>query len=172
MINKSILIGLTSILMSCAYKDIADHRPGKKHRPEYSLDRLNIDPWIKPATMEFIEELNKRHIEYVIDFEEINVVNEISDNIVGLCTYFKKVDILKRDLLPYELRLIVFHELGHCILKLDHLAADSMQIMQPTVINNEYYLKTNWEALIETLMTSTNKINFEFHNDKKVSYGK
>jgi len=73
--------------------------------------------------LEFIEELNKRHIEYVIDFEEINVVNEISDNIVGLCTYFKKVDILRRDLLPYELKLIVFHELGHAWIS-DHVHGD------------------------------------------------
>lgn len=157
--------------MSCAYKDLADYRPKQKDRPAYQLGQLKIDSWLLPDTLDFIEELNKRHMEYVIDFQEINAVDKISDNIVGLCTYFNKVDILKRELLPYELKLVIFHELGHCILKLDHTPENSLQIMQPTVINDEYYLKQHWKALVETLMTSTNKIDLELYKGKD-SYGK
>lgn len=45
-------------------------------------------------------------------------------------------------------RTLLYHELGHAALNLNHQAVDSKQIMQPTLISKQY-AEANWEDLIK-----------------------
>lgn len=169
---KSILIGLMAQSCACGIKDRLDYRLGKKDRPTFELGQIKVDSVLLPDTLEFIQELNKRNKEYVIDFTEMNVVDTMPSLQVGICFYFNKIEILNRRFSDIKKKLIIFHELGHCILKLEHEPENSNTIMQPVLINDDQYIKDNWPQLVETMINSTNKIKFELYNDRKFDYGK
>lgn len=58
---------------------------------------------------------------------------------------------------PLQLRTTVYHELGHCLLGLEHTPQNSYQIMDPVVSLTTEQMEDNW----------TNLVNFEFASERK-----
>lgn len=52
------------------------------------------------------------------------------------------------------LKELMYHELGHCLLGLDHAAQAPHRIMSPNVSGDEQYLKKNWGRLLGELFAS------------------
>jgi len=50
---------------------------------------------------------------------------------------------------PMALKELIYHELGHCLLGLDHVEAKPHSIMSPEMSLNGKWLATNWESLIK-----------------------
>jgi hypothetical protein len=51
------------------------------------------------------------------------------------------------------LKELMYHELGHCLLGLDHAAQAPHQIMSPNVSGDAEYLQKNWGRLLRELFT-------------------
>jgi len=86
-----------------------------------------------------------------------------STPVVGQCqsleysgTFYKKrmwnIEILKREYSPNQLRELLFHELGHCIYKLDH-RDDKLAIMNP-YLSSEKQLVPAWDEMLQDFIDS------------------
>lgn len=82
------------------------------------------------------------------------------DGMVGFCQqYTQGFQIVKGevrldqafwDTATYETkRLLVYHELGHCVLDLSHTAQDSETIMQPILMSDGEINSIGWDNLVD-----------------------
>lgn len=55
------------------------------------------------------------------------------------------------------LRELMYHELGHCFLGLEHAAPAPHKIMSPSVSGNVAFLSKNWERLVAELFASAKR---------------
>jgi len=93
--------------------------------------------------------LNK--VEYVDAFND-------SPNVVGRCFYGitlsvpRTVQILKgfADVDSLSMKGLVFHELGHCLLGQDHTTVNSLDLMNPYMMEEEDY-GSYWKILVKKL---------------------
>lgn len=81
--------------------------------------------------------------------KSIQFVDSMPDDAVGLCyafvysngkPYFRKIEILKSfwdTATPQTKRVLVYHELGHCALDLNHKPVNSPTIMAPYVLSDK-----------------------------------
>lgn len=51
-----------------------------------------------------------------------------------------------------QFKELVYHELGHCLLGLQHVPEEPHQIMSPTVNGDSGWLDSNWQALVADMM--------------------
>ena len=78
-------------------------------------------------------------------------------NIIGLCNHTSYVVSIREDILknPKQLRMLMYHELGHCMLDRDHTSKKIGQIMSPTVASA--YTEDRWEKLIFNFFKGVDK---------------
>ena len=98
-----------------------------------------VNPVFKPALKYFFAEAKKRKIDISkfakIDSIKYGLYPEAKDTIVGICQkklLGKRIIGIKpgiRD--PKKIRIILFHELGHCIFDLGHVPSKTLSIMNP-----------------------------------------
>ena len=72
--------------------------------------------------------------------------------VLGRCYPFDRKIELKRVITePKEIKLIIFHELGHCVLNKSHMT-DKLGIMNPTldITDIDKYFE-NWDRMLEDL---------------------
>lgn len=55
---------------------------------------------------------------------------------------------------PLALKELIYHELGHCLLGLDHVEAKPHKIMSPEMSLNGKWLTSNWDHLMTELFDS------------------
>lgn len=70
----------------------------------------------------------------------------------GISTHSIAIRRIPRDDgIPWDrivLRTVVFHELGHCVMGLEHTAMGSGQIMDPVMQMSPKYMEDNWDELV------------------------
>ena len=78
-------------------------------------------------------------------------------NIIGLCNHTSYVVSIREDILknPKQLRMLMYHELGHCMLDRPHTSKKIGQIMSPTVASA--YTEDQWEKLIFNFFKGVDK---------------
>lgn len=125
-----------------------------------SIKDVEIDEELKQSVKEFIGDLALHGKDFKVTIKSIKFVDNFEGNVVGRCYYNDRVEILKG--MEYNetyLKLLMYHELGHCILKLGHTKEGSNSIMQPTLIGDSDYIKTNWSGLVSNLINSSPNLN-------------
>lgn len=84
-------------------------------------------------------------------------------NTVGICRIggYREI-ILRSDVYPINslsFKILVWHELGHCLLDLDHVSeADRSSVMNPFILW-ESELVNNWPYFVSDLFFKTNEID-------------
>jgi hypothetical protein len=76
-----------------------------------------------------------------------------SSMIIGLCISSGRVKILKwwwTVAEPIERKGLIYHELGHCLLKLDHSTEPSVNLMSPYILTASK-LADHWDDLVDKL---------------------
>jgi hypothetical protein len=141
---------------------------GQFQRPE-EMPALYRHPELMVYVNEFLDEAELRGINLRRNFDirNINVApdSELEPQTIGVCitrsrinlsgvyqwrqilvreSYFKKY---KND--PYEMRMLMFHELGHCILDRDHSDHLIMQATAKTI--SATYLERYWDHHVDEL---------------------
>jgi hypothetical protein len=84
-------------------------------------------------------------------------------NTVGLCTtypynngtLYKSNIVVKQNDSAIALKAIVYHELGHCILGLEHTSQESETLMSPIMMSDDYY-ENNWDVLVKNMCNKFN----------------
>lgn len=131
----------------------------------------HIDPELQTYVDDFIVEANKRHVqvdqyrigsmEYspILDEDPVTKIKEVG------VTYFPwrfghiihlplsgRIEILSGLTPPIFKRAVIYHELGHALLGLNH-DKDPNQIMNE-IVPDAYVLEHNWPALLDHLFAT------------------
>lgn len=78
-------------------------------------------------------------------------------NIIGLCNHTSYTVSIREDVFknPKQLRMLMYHELGHCMLDRPHTSKKIGQIMSPSVASA--YTEAQWEKLIYRFFKGLNR---------------
>lgn len=144
-----VLILVSVILASCASSDII----GKDENSTFSLESEEVGIYTRLFSME----AESRGLKIDTARLRVYLVDKFSpdlkkNGVVGLCTYQadKHVVFLDKKRFneydSYQKEMLVFHELGHCLLGLGHdQAANSsgipLDLMFPSDFDSSYYAK-------------------------------
>ena len=123
-----------------------------------------VDAQLRPYYDQFINDASIRRTRLNTGLETVKLVSEIASpdkdkdtRIIGVCIWhyyengvaLRNVEIVKSLLSdPIQLKLVVYHELGHCLLNLDHTPNNSQQIMDPISDLSSEYASKNWNDLV------------------------
>ena len=161
-------ISVSLLLSSCATNDKNPLDVALKHlNPTPNAlppITLTVAPDLIPDYQAFIETANKYHVNLNSRLRNVVLVDSLDSNnantrTVGLCTVaatsdgrvaYRDVQILKgmaND--PILLRVIMFHELGHCLLGLDHTGTENKEIMDAIIDIDDAYAVENWDSLVQ-----------------------
>lgn len=171
MLTKVILIA-TLVASSCGSTESdnpksKDRTYNEVHR-DYYLPELNIDSRLEGFVQEFVAEADKRNANH-LDVELIRTLKfaKLGDDIAGVCRTWRwavgegishleiMVDEEFKSLKPeWMVRALLFHEMGHCLLRLEHSEEEPRVIMHPRLQRNNYYEK-NWKWLLDDLFKGT-----------------
>lgn len=94
--------------------------------------------------------------------KSITTVDDLrTENVVGVCidyfnertgeTVYREIQIRRKDYSDVCLRNLMFHELGHCILNLEHTEPNSGTIMQPSFSCSDEEILYNWPNKVRQL---------------------
>jgi len=85
---------------------------------------------------------------------------EEEPNRVGVCWTWTsggiltKANIEVKNIQPaIKFKALLYHELGHCVLGLDHSPQDDQELMSPALLDSQYYIE-NWDKLVQNICTS------------------
>lgn len=125
---------------------------------EVTFDKYNVDPLLEPYYLSFIKEGKDRGYDYSGGFIKITFDAGEDENIYGASkrtgvdnVYVVRINPYKWDKLEeHEKEMIVFHELGHAILKHKH-DEDLLSIMKTDVYHPMYNYKEHREIMLDKL---------------------
>lgn len=161
---------LAALLITGCGSDVSDwiHEKVDKRFEDRVPDR-NIDPVFLPSIQLFQQEAAARSIDLpymnklrVVQFGTIE--KKDGRNIIGICktwTNSRKQIVyteiiidnsMKDQTETCKFKALMFHELGHCVLRKHHEDDHPKVIMSPTIVY-EYLCERNWEQLVEQFFT-------------------
>lgn len=111
----------------------------------------HIDKQLRPYVNQFLKYCHQYErdcssiADFKIEFDSLADVKVFFPGVVGICTPADKTILINTEYFNEEgfarREQLVFHELGHCILKLDHTDPDTIQIMHPSTLPGNVYLQ-------------------------------
>ena len=93
-----------------------------------------------------------------------NPATKENPNQVGVCwtwsynsgaVYKSNITVMEMDTAT-SIRALLYHELGHCVLGLDHTTQESKTMMSPTMHDDMYY-EENWDILVKDMCNRYSK---------------
>ena len=104
----------------------------------YSKSYIKVDSVLIPFVNEFVEDCKKYKLDYssIYTLDSIYVVDFKTREILGLCTDDNCfVMISNAPMNDWNKRLLVYHELGHCVLGFEHRCSldGGLLIMNPII---------------------------------------
>lgn len=142
-----LLSGCSAGVTTVTYNRRVQHRP-------CTVNSISprIDSEILPFVKEFVKDANAYDAS-CFGVKDVIVLENVKDEIAGYCIPHFVVVMSQSfwdSASTWEKRTLVYHELGHCALDLDH--TDEEEIMNPYVLN-ERTASTNWQSLVRKLFT-------------------
>jgi len=154
-------------LVGCGYYEKPDDKdpltntafpnPRIKHEIDEGL-RNYFDAFMKDADLYGVNTDLVSKLRYM-KFGETEAAR--NDRSVGICSsYGDEEDLMYTTILisdslktsPIQLRAVVYHELGHCVLRMEHSPQSPPTIMSP-MMSSEIFYKRNWDRLVRNLFT-------------------
>ena len=170
---KKIILCLALINVSCGPNEIV--KAGGKNVTKYDEPVYNdVPPEIRPHLSEFIEfcksstpsnrDTCSKNMEtfYGISFAD-HPIQKGKPEVVGICQFYeyagkviaRKITISKSmvDSTSLRFKSLIWHELGHCLLDLNHIpTTNRIHIMNPVLIN-EIELGRQWSRLVNAFFS-------------------
>jgi len=163
------LVLLSVFLVSCGsdFLDASSIHIVPDSTPTVNKDRPSVDQdeALIEITDQFYADAERYGKSTDRSLDSISFVNGFKnqkERTVGLCSTFnydngalarKTITILAsywKDATPLCKQSLMYHELGHCALDLDHTADTAKSIMRPSVFCDDY-AETHWKELVKEL---------------------
>ena len=128
---------------------------------------VEVIPSLKEVYDEFVSDCgskygadlsNKYKLEY-IQYEGYKgeLKNKYGGNTVGMCLYWTSNNVITKSNITIshmdsaiKTKAVLYHELGHCVLKLAHTEQNPQTMMSPIMGTDEFY-KENWDELVKDM---------------------
>lgn len=124
---------------------------------------ISVDKEIRPHFMEFLQycELTryadrcKKNLTKLISVKLKRVIDQSNPDTIGFCIIydnFREIR-LKRNMFPYEsleFKLLVWHELGHCLMDLPH-TEERLHLMNPAMMEKKVMLN-QWVEIVRDFL--------------------
>ena len=147
MISTSCAAGLTQV----------DRVPRRTWLP-CSVSHLatNISDEVRPYVEEFAADAMKREVS-CYSVQNISLGKRFKTGVAGYCiprfTVVAASDYWEAAS-DQERRTLIYHELGHCALDLDHTKDEDIEIMNPYILPDSLAI-SNWDQLVDNLFRGT-----------------
>lgn len=150
----SVIVAATLLLGSCTGVKATKNRSSKEFYGylslflrEYEL-RGGLRKSLPPELiMEFVDDIEME--ERAVAYCELSIANKFIPRIAFLRSYWNNSSNTTKELL-------MFHELGHCLLNYNHVTSNSNDIMFPTIIDPTYY-RENRDAVLDKFFDPSNR---------------
>jgi hypothetical protein len=179
MLNRLLFSLLLIISSGCAKPKEASKLPDKYHdaRLQFYLDEFVADALINGVVLKDSSLEALRVMKFVADVDQEKLARGQSvsgdSGTIGTCasfseqksmnagfkTFYSKAsgwseiwiddELSVTDTHPLALKELIYHELGHCILGLDHVEPKPHAIMSPEMSLNGKWLTSNWDSLLK-----------------------
>ena len=160
-----LVIYVTTMMTACGseYDNDWFKHPGKKHDDKPEVQREVPVASIQKIVDSFVHDCGNTYgadLSLLSKLEFIRYGNPATSdapNVAGVCRMWTNGNaiissqILIREVKP-EIRqkALLYHELAHCVLELDHTDQESKTLMSPTMLSNAYY-EMNWDELVKDM---------------------
>ena len=160
---KYLLLAALTIT-SCGSEDLTDwHRiPRQKDPPPVKAEEPIQS--LKQILDNFLYDCSIKHKANVSDVNKLEYIRygdpatEENPTRIGVCwtwhydngALYKSNIIVKQMNTAISMRALMYHELGHCVLGLEHTDQESKTMMSPTMHNDAYY-EANWDKLVKDM---------------------
>lgn len=119
-----------------------------------------IDSELYSTVVDFFRDAKTHHANDCARINGITMANTVADMgyepsslVIGVCMWPRQIKILR----PYWYQAsaalrsaLIYHELGHCLLNLDHSSPENINLMAPVILP-EQVIEDNWSALVDKL---------------------
>lgn len=119
-----------------------------------------VDADLYAEVLDFFRDAKTHHANDCARINGITMANTVDDMgyepgslVIGVCMWPRQIKILR----PYWYQAsptlrsaLIYHELGHCLLNLDHSAPRNINIMAPVILPEEIF-EDHWSALLDKL---------------------
>ena len=126
----------------------------------YTTDTGYPDRYLSDELFDYLLEFQEDAADYgreLASLDRLEYDDSLPEGVAGRCTVsfnsysrFRHIKV-KSGYLPWQLKGLVYHEFGHCLLGLGHA---NYGIMLSEMQSEEYY-KNNWLDLVKVLFSST-----------------
>lgn len=157
MASKRPLLLAVVVLLGCAKEELPNEYTWKRTARSCSLGAIasSISPEVLPYVEEFVSDAG-RYDANCFKVNTIKMVPTLTGGVVGYCRPRITVALSQEywdKSTPTTRRTLVYHELGHCALNLDHGKDDDWNdIMNPYVLP-DYLAENDWYDLVKRLFT-------------------
>lgn len=151
------LLLVASLLLSACSAGVSSVTyPPRKHYRPCTVKRI-ITRDVEASALPYVEEFSKDAISHQAScygVRNLVISDMVGDFVAGYCLP-RLVVVLSKTFWewasPLERRTLVYHELGHCSLGLEHGSPDDMaDIMNPYVLPDDA-VEDNWPQLVDRL---------------------
>lgn len=116
------------------------------------------DPEFRPYLTAFQQDAKKYKVG-CYSTSSMHFVTELEKDIAGYCLPGERIVISRQtwdNLQDIEKSTLIYHELGHCSLGLDHTAPNEWALMNPRLLPT-YMLEGHWDELVEAMFQKAKK---------------
>ena len=173
---KTIIIALAAISSACgSLSDRVQYQHDTTEpRLEAEIPAVSGDTWMKEFVLEFYADAQAKDHRVENDVVSVSFIEKLPESmsktdkgVIGYCSINNNSDGSERDRTVSILksawvnftwqtkRVLIYHELGHCALNLDHSPEGSGNIMDPYVLYDSESLP-HWMELVDTEFASSN----------------
>jgi len=168
LINKFFIL-ICAVFYSCGAEDPDDWIRKLGEKSDFPRQEPSVES-IEQIVNSFIHDCGTMHgadISNLSKIEYIRYGDPIIDgkqNVAGVCTSWNSANgsVIKSNIVIKKLdsaisaKVLLYHELGHCVLELGHTQQDPGTIMSPSMLDERYY-QENWTTLVKDLCTKYSK---------------
>lgn len=124
---------------------------------------LSVDPELQPGYDEFLYYSHVLGVSVNDKLRNVQLVDSVDytipgEVVIGMCYVYTASDgtVAYRDIKilknlvddPLTLRTTLFHEMGHCLLNLQHTGSENGEIMDAVIDISDSDALSNWDALV------------------------
>jgi hypothetical protein len=161
---KAYLIPVVMLITACGKGEIAEDWNKRHQKDNDTVYQEEPAPALRAILDSFISDCRDT---YHADVSLANKLEYIrygdpatkeKPYVVGQCNmmYYEDGSLAKSNIIVKEMnnpimaKALLYHELGHCILDLDHTSEESQTLMSPNMFSSKYYTN-NWDRLVKDL---------------------
>jgi hypothetical protein len=161
---KAYIISAMLLTTACGKDEILGDWDKKPEEKPTAIEKEEPVTGLKSLLNSFLSDCRDKYGADTSDVDKLEFIRygdpstEEQPQTVGVCNSWhdESGDLVRSNIVVKEMKnpvmakALMYHELGHCVLGLEHTSQESKTIMSPSMLPSVYY-SYNWESLVKDL---------------------